>query len=104
MKERLNIDRTRSVGLDDESPPVPAIPRVRFDFGADADRCPDGDGGTQFWDSLMGECYNVSCGFLYENVGGGCVFRNITRGLFVDYEDKDDCVMITLMPWELRNG
>ena len=33
----------------------------------------------QFWDPVVGQCYNLSCGYLYENRLGTCSFKNITR-------------------------
>ena len=38
-------------------------------------------GGSQFWDPLKQMCYNVTCGFLYTNIGGQCVYRNISGSL-----------------------
>ena len=34
---------------------------------------------VQFWDPLAGNCYNISCGYHFENRNGGCFYRNITR-------------------------
>lgn len=33
----------------------------------------------QFWDPLAGNCYNISCGYHFQNRDGGCFYRNITR-------------------------
>ena len=56
--------------------------------------------GTQFWDPLRQTCYNVTCGFLYTNVGGQCVYRNISQSLLK--EANQECFKITINPWELR--
>jgi hypothetical protein len=58
-------------------------------------------GQHQVWDGLRRACYNISCGFLYDNVAGECIYRNITQDLLRNAVDKD-CYMITLHPWELR--
>ena len=34
---------------------------------------------SQFWDPVYQQCYNLSCGFLYQNtIDGDCRYRNIT--------------------------
>jgi hypothetical protein len=61
------------------------------------------DPSSQFWDSLHSNCYNVTCGFLFENVAGGCVARNITQDqLNANLVRSDKCYMVTLHPWEMR--
>ena len=89
---------------------------IAFNFTAAASSSGGGGGGrlspaaaaaaascleNQFWDFLREECYNVTCGFLYANVGGHCVYRNITQSQFSNVIDRD-CYMITLHPWELK--
>jgi hypothetical protein len=56
--------------------------------------------GSQFWDPVKLTCYNVTCGFLYNNVGGRCVFRNISKTLLK--ESNRECFKISINPWELR--
>ena len=51
---------------------------IYFDFGRSSSRC---DPRSQFWDGLHGACYNFSCGFLYENVGGRCLARKEPNSL-----------------------
>ena len=72
------------------------------------------EGRLQFFDPLLGQCYNVTCGLLYENVAGDCRYRNITKEQFGlnnksplrPFEDTveavEECFMVTLQPWELR--
>ena len=56
--------------------------------------------GSEFWDPVRQTCYKVNCGFLYNNVGGRCVFRNISKSLLK--ETNQECFKMTINPWELR--
>lgn len=47
-------------------------------YNEDFDEICDQD---QFYDPVYANCYNVRCGFLYKNVAGRCVYRNITESL-----------------------
>ena len=63
------------------------------------------------FDPLLGQCYNITSGLLYENVAGDCRYRNITKEQFGlnnkrpfenIVEAVEECSMVTLQPWELR--
>ena len=66
---------------------------------------------SQFWDPIYKGCYNIFCGFLYNNIGGYCEYRNITRehlmGLNQHYKTEKEthkiktCTMISLHDWEI---
>ena len=52
----------------------------------------------QFWDPLAANCYNISCGYHFENRNGGCFYRNVTRGLKCSHKSQPK----SLNWWQVR--
>ena len=63
---------------------------------------------NQFWDPVYRNCYNLTCGFLYQNIQGTCQYRNITLNKLVkNFErveesvEHDNCTLVKLKSHEV---
>ena len=61
----------------------------------------DGCGPGQFYDSLANNCYSLSCGFRYQNIGGRCIKRQNISMDQLQLDNQHDCFMIQLFEWEV---
>ena len=77
-----------------------AAPETLEDYYDPVEPSPPACGQDQFYDPIYNNCYNIHCGFLYQNVAGRCAFRNITEAETAD--NGEECFKVSLNPWQLR--
>ena len=63
---------------------------------------------NQFWDPVYRNCYNLTCGFLYQNIQGTCQYRNITLNKLEKNLERveqtiehDNCTLVKLKSHEV---